>query len=80
MKGKNMNNKEKRVLRKLYQMDLLELDNWKADNPASSFSDEFIEEVGQLTESLECEAQALREENMIYYRQEDRISDDPEIR
>ena len=75
-----MNNKEKRVLRKLYQMDLWDLEEWQAGNPASSFSEEFIEEVNDLKEALECESQARREENILYYRQEDRISDDPEIR
>ena len=75
-----MNNKEKQILRKLYQMDLWDLEEWQAGNPASSFSEEFIDEVNDLKEALECESQARREENMIYYRQEDRISDDPEIR
>ena len=75
-----MKNKEKRVLRKLYQMDLWDLEEWQAGNPASSFSDEFIDEVNDLKEALECESQARREENILYYRQEDRISDDPEIR
>ena len=75
-----MKNKEKRVLRKLYQMDLWDLEEWQAGNPASSFSEEFIDEVNDLKEALECESQARREENILYYRQEDRISDDPEIR
>tara|TARA_R110002020_G_scaffold454141_1_gene669420 strand:- start:174 stop:401 length:228 start_codon:yes stop_codon:yes gene_type:complete len=75
-----MAKKEKQILRKLYQMDLWDLEEWQAGNPASSFSEEFIDEVNDLKEALECESQARREENMIYYRQEDRISDDPEIR
>ena len=75
-----MAKKEKRILRKLYQMDLWDLEEWQAGNPASSFSEEFIDEVNNLKEALECESQARREENILYYRQEDRISDDPEIR
>ena len=75
-----MKNKEKQILRKLYQMDLWDLEEWQAGNPASSFSEEFIDEVNDLKEALECESQARREENILYYRQEDRISDDPEIR
>ena len=61
-------------------MDIWMLEEWQAGNHASSFSDEFVEEVIKLQESLEGEAWARREENMIYCIQEDRISDDPEIR
>jgi len=75
-----MAKKDKQILRKLYQMDLWDLEEWQAGNPASSFSEEFIDEVNDLKEALECESQARREENILYYRQEDRISDDPEIR
>ena len=75
-----MAKKDKQILRKLYQMDIWDLEEWQAGNPASSFSEEFIDEVNDLKEALECESQARREENILYYRQEDRISDDPEIR
>jgi len=75
-----MNKKEQKILRGLYQMDIWMLGEWQAGNPASSFSDEFVEEVVELKESLESEAWARRQENIDYYRQEDRISDDPEIR
>jgi len=80
MKGKPMNKREQKILRGLHQMDIWMLEEWQAGNPASSFSDEFIDEVNDLKEALECESQARREENILYYRQEDRISDDPEIR
>jgi len=80
MKGKTMNKREQKILRGLHQMDIWMLEEWQAGNPASSFSDEFIDEVNDLKEALECESQARREENILYYRQEDRISDDPEIR
>ena len=75
-----MNKREQKILRGLHQMDIWMLEEWQAGNPASSFSDEFIDEVNDLKEALECESQARREENILYYRQEDRISDDPEIR
>tara|TARA_R100001480_G_scaffold153042_1_gene155694 strand:+ start:259 stop:486 length:228 start_codon:yes stop_codon:yes gene_type:complete len=75
-----MNKKEQKLLLKVNQMDLWDLEEWQAGNPASSFSEEFIDEVNDLKEALECESQARREENILYYRQEDRISDDPEIR
>ena len=76
-----MNKKEQKILRELHQLrDVWEVEAWQEDNDASLFSDKFIEEVNDLREALECEMQARREENMIYYRQEDRISDDPEIR
>ena len=76
-----MNNKEQKILRELHQLrDVWEVEAWQEDNDASLFSDKFIDEVNDLREALECEMQARREENMIYYRQEDRISDDPEIR
>ena len=75
-----MAKKEKQILRKLYQMDLWDLEEWQAGNPASSFSEEFIDEVNDLKEALECESQARREENILYYRQEDSIRADPEIR
>ena len=76
-----MNKKEQKILRELHQLrDVWEVEAWQQDNDASLFSDKFIEEVNELRDSLECEMQARREENMIYYRQEDRISDDPEIR
>jgi hypothetical protein len=75
-----MNKKEQKILRGLHQMDIWMLEEWQASNDASSFSDEFVEEVINLRESLEGEVWARREEAMIYYRQEDRISDDPEIR
>jgi hypothetical protein len=61
-------------------MDIWKLEEWQDNNDASLFSNEFVEEVINLRESLEGEAWARREEAMIYYRQEDRISDDPEIR
>jgi len=73
--------KEQKILRELHQLrDVWEVEAWQEDNDASLFSDKFIDEVNELRDSLECEMQARREENMIYYRQEDRISDDPEIR
>ena len=76
-----MNKKEQKILRELHQLrDVWEVEAWQEDNDASLFSDKFIDEVNDLREALECEMQARREENMIYYRQEDRISDDPEIR
>ena len=75
-----MNKKEQKILRELHQMDIWKLEEWQDNNNASLFSDEFVEEVINLRESLEREAWARREEAMIYYRQEDRISDDPEIR
>jgi hypothetical protein len=81
MKGKNnMAKKEKQILLKLYQMDLWDLEEWQAGNPASSFSDKFIDEVTNLRDSLEYEMRVIRQENMDYNKQEDRISDDPEIR
>ena len=52
MKGKNnMAKKDKQILRKLYQMDLWDLEEWQAGNPASSFSEEFIDEVNDLKEA-----------------------------
>ena len=75
-----MNKKEQKILRELHQMDIWKLEEWQDNNDASLFSNEFVEEVINLRESLESEAWARREEAMIYYRQEDRISDDPEIR
>ena len=73
--------KEQKILRELHQLrDVWEVEAWQEDNDASLFSDKFIDEVNDLREALECEMQARREENMIYYRQEDRSSDDPEIR
>jgi len=80
MKGKTMIKKEQKILRELHQMDIWKLEEWQDNNDASLFSNEFVEEVINLRESLEGEAWARREEAMIYYRQEDRISDDPEIR
>ena len=76
-----MNKKEQKILRELHQLrDVWEVEAWQQDNDASLFSDKFIDEVNDLREALECEMHARREEAMIYYRQEDRISDDPEIR
>ena len=76
-----MNKKEQKILRELHQLrDVWEVEAWQEDNDASLFSDKFIDEVNNLRDSLECEMQARREENILYYRQEDRISDDPEIR
>ena len=76
-----MNKKEQKILRELHQLrDVWEVEAWQEDNDASLFSDKFIDEVNDLREGLESEMQARREENMIYHRQEDRISDDPEIR
>ena len=76
-----MNKKEQKILRDLHQLrDVWEVEAWQQDNDASLFSDKFIDEVNDLREGLESEMQARREEAMIYYRQEDRISDDPEIR
>ena len=76
-----MNKKEQKILRELHQLrDVWEVEAWQEDNDASLFSDKFIDEVNDLREALECEMQARREENILYYRQEDRISDDPEIR
>ena len=76
-----MNKKEQKILRELHQLrDVWEVEAWQQDNDASLFSDKFIDEVNDLREALEREMQARREEAMIYYRQEDRISDDPEIR
>ena len=76
-----MNKKEQKILRELHQLrDVWEVEAWQEDNDASLFSDKFIDEVNDLREGLESEMQARREEAMIYYRQEDRISDDPEIR
>jgi len=76
-----MNKKEQKILRELHQLrDVWEVEAWQQDNDASLFSDKFIDEVNDLREGLESEMQARREEAMIYYRQEDRISDDPEIR
>ena len=76
-----MNKKEQKILRELHQLrDVWEVEAWQQDNDASLFSDKFIDEVYDLREGLESEMQARREEAMIYYRQEDRISDDPEIR
>ena len=76
-----MNKKEQKILRELHQLrDVWEVEAWQQDNDASLFSDKFIDEVNDLREGLESEMQAGREEAMIYYRQEDRISDDPEIR
>ena len=76
-----MNKKEQKILRELHQLrDVWEVEAWQQDNDASLFSDKFIDEVNDLRESLESEMQARREEAMIYYRQEDRISEDPEIR
>ena len=72
--------REQKILRGLHQMDIWKLEEWQDNNDASLFSNEFVEEVINLRESLEGEAWARREEAMIYYRQEDRISDDPEIR
>jgi len=73
--------KEQKILRELHQLrDVWEVEAWQQDNDASLFSDKFIDEVNDLREGLESEMQARREEAMIYYRQEDRISDDPEIR
>ena len=73
--------KEQKILRELHQLrDVWEVEAWQEDNDASLFSDKFIDEVNDLREGLESEMQARREEAMIYYRQEDRISDDPEIR
>jgi len=81
MKGKNnMAKKEQKLLLKLNQMDLWDLEEWQAGNPASSFSDKFIDEVSNLRDSLEYEMRVIRQENMDYNKQEDRISDDPEIR
>ena len=76
-----MNKKEQKILRELHQLrNVWEVEAWQQDNDASLFSDKFIDEVNDLRESLESEMQARREENILYYRQEDRISDDPEIR
>ena len=76
-----MNKKEQKILRELHQLrDVWEVEAWQQDNDASLFSDKFIDEVNDLREGLESEMQARREEAMIYYRQEDRISDEPEIR
>ena len=76
-----MNKKEQKILRELHQLrDVWGVEAWQQDNDASLFSDKFIDEVNDLREGLESEMQARREENMIYSRQEDRISDDPEIR
>ena len=76
-----MNKKEQKILRELHQLrDVWEVEAWQEDNDASLFSDKFIDEVNDLREGLESEMQARREEAMIYYRQEDRISNDPEIR
>ena len=75
-----MNKKEQKLLLKLNQMDLWDLEEWQAGNPASSFSDKFIDEVSKLRDSLEYEMRVIRQENMDYNKQEDRISDDPEIR
>ena len=76
-----MDKKEQKILRELHQLrDVWEVEAWQQDNDASLFSDKFIDEVNDLREGLESEMQARREEAMIYYRQEDRISDDPEIR
>ena len=76
-----MNKKEQKILRELHQLrDVWEVEAWQQDNDASLFSDKFIDEVNDLREGLESEMQARREEAMIYYRQEDRISNDPEIR
>ena len=76
-----MNKKEQKILRELHQLrDVWEVEAWQQDNDASLFSDKFIDEVNDLREGLESEMQARREEAMTYYRQEDRISDDPEIR
>ena len=61
-------------------MDLWDLEEWQAGNPASSFSDKLIDEVSKLRDSLEYEMRVIRQENMDYNKQEDRISDDPEIR
>ena len=76
-----MNKKEQKILGELHQLrNVWEVEAWQQDNDASLFSDKFIDEVNDLREGLESEMQARREEAMIYYRQEDRISDDPEIR
>jgi len=75
-----MAKKEQKLLLKLNQMDLWDLEEWQAGNPASSFSDKFIDEVSNLRDSLEYEMRVIRQENMDYNKQEDRISDDPEIR
>ena len=75
-----MNKKEQKLLLKVNQMDLWDLEEWQAGNPASSFSDKFIDEVSNLRDSLEYEMRVIRQENMDYNKQEHRISDDPEFR
>ena len=75
-----MNKKEQKILRGLHQMDIWKLEEWQDNNDASSFSDEFVEEVINLREGLEGTLQGLRDLEVSYCRQEDRISDDPEIR
>ena len=73
--------KEQKLLLELRQLrDVWEVEAWQQDNDASLFSDSFINEVNDLREALETEALAMRDMAMDYYRQEDRISDDPEIR
>ena len=47
-----MNKKEQKLLLKVNQMDLWDLEEWQAGNPASSFSEEFIDEVNDLKEAL----------------------------
>jgi len=73
--------KEQKLLRELHRLrDVWEVEAWQEDNDASLFSDKFIDEVNDLREGLESEMQARRQENIDYNKQEDRISDDPEIR
>jgi len=72
--------KERNILYTLYQMDSFDLEEWQQDNDVSLFSNSFINEVNDLKEALQTECQAIRDDAMDYYRQEDRSSDDPEIR
>jgi hypothetical protein len=76
-----MDKKEQKLLKELYQLrDVWELQAWQSDNDAQGFSDEFVDEVNELRDSLEYTMRARRQENIDYYKQEDRISNDPEIR
>jgi len=76
-----MNIKEKKLLKEMHKLrDVWEVQAWQEDNDASLFSDKFIDEVNDLRDSLEYEMRVRRQENMDYNKQEDRISDDPEIR
>ena len=76
-----MDKKEQKLLKELYQLrDVWELQAWQSDNDAQGFSDEFVDEVNELRDSLEYAMTVRRQEEADYNRQEDRISNDPEIR